>query len=59
MYADPRRVGGVKTGYMVGPEEMQEMEGHCTMTGTVDLIVGEPEEADTRNKSRMRRGSAC
>ena len=42
VYADPSWVKGVTTGYMVGPEDMQDRKGHCPMMVTVDMKVGEP-----------------
>ena len=42
VYADPSWVKGVTAGYMVGPEEMQDRKGHCSMMVTVDVKVGEP-----------------
>ena len=42
VYAEPRWVKVVMAGYMVGPDEMQDRQGHCPMMLTVDVKVGEP-----------------
>ena len=41
VYADPWRVKGVKAGYMVGQDKMQDRKGHCPMMVTVDMRGGE------------------
>ena len=40
--ADPGLVKGVTPGYMVGPDKMPDRKGHCPMTVTVDVKLGEP-----------------
>ena len=40
VYADHSLVKAVTAGYMVGPEEMGDRKGHCSMMLTVDMKVG-------------------
>ena len=56
MCANPRPVRWVTAGYMVGPEEMRDGQGHCPMMVTVDVKVGEPKEEDDEEQESDEEG---
>ena len=59
VYSDCQWVCGVRVGYMVGPEEMQNKKGHCPMMVMVEVRVGGPGDNDEDNKCWTKRESAC
>ena len=56
MYANPPWVRGLKAGYMMGPEEMRYMKGHCPMKVTVDVKVGEPGKGEDEEQESDEEG---